>query len=110
MLDSQDIKLLQNMIVTTIGQQLDERFDEQNRKWEQRLDERFDKQDKKWEEKLERILDKRFAESENMILEELDRVEILRLMIFTLIFLLYLLYFTGFSILFPPCFTVCMDF
>ncbi|MDD7025612.1 MAG: hypothetical protein PUI46_00700 [Lachnospiraceae bacterium] len=91
MLDSQDIKLLQNMITTTIAQELDKRFNEQNRKWEQKLDKRFDEQDRKWEQKLDkrfdeqdkkwninlhRILDQRFAESENMILEELDRVEI----------------------------------
>lgn len=95
MLDSQDIKLLQNMITTTIAQELDKRFNEQNRKWEQKLDKRFDEQDKKWDLKLEQqfkkrfdeqdkkwdinlhsILDQRFAESENMILEELDRVEI----------------------------------
>ena len=91
MLDSQDIKLLQNMITTTIAQELDKRFNEQNRKWEQKLDKRFDEQDRKWEQKLDKrfdeqdkkwninlhsILDQRFAESENMILEELDRVEI----------------------------------
>lgn len=76
MLDSQDIKLLQNMITTTIAQELDKRFNEQNRKWEQKLDKRFDEQDKKWNINLHRILDQRFAESENMILEELDRVEI----------------------------------
>ncbi|MGN0306220.1 MAG: hypothetical protein ACI4D2_08710, partial [Lachnospiraceae bacterium] len=40
-------------------------------KWEAILDKRFAMQDKKWEA----ILDKRFAESENLLLEELDRVE-----------------------------------
>ena len=79
------------MITTTIAQELDKRFNEQNRKWEQKLDKRFDEQDRKWEQKLDKrfdeqdkkwdinlhsILDQRFAESENMILEELDRVEI----------------------------------
>ena len=52
MLDTKDIELLQNIIVTTMNQQ-------------------FSEQDKKWET----ILDQRFAESENLVLEELDRVE-----------------------------------
>ena len=97
MLDTKDIELLQNIIVTTMNQQfseqdkkwetildqrftlqderwetiLDQRFAQQNESWEDILDQRFALQDKRWET----ILDQRFAESENLVLEELDRVE-----------------------------------
>ena len=82
MLDTKDIELLQNIIVTTMNQQfseqdkkwetiLDQRFTQQNERWETILDQRFALQDKRWET----ILDQRFAESENLVLEELDRVE-----------------------------------
>ena len=97
MLDTKDIELLQNIIVTTMNQQfseqdkkwetildqrftlqderwetiLDQRFTQQNESWEDILDQRFALQDKRWET----ILDQRFAESENLVLEELDRVE-----------------------------------
>ena len=71
MLDAKDIELLQNIIITTMDQQFDKRFTIQDEKWEAILDKRFAMQDKKWEA----ILDKRFAESENLLLEELDRVE-----------------------------------
>ncbi|MCI7595113.1 MAG: hypothetical protein MSS92_02680 [Lachnospiraceae bacterium] len=97
MLDTKDIELLQNIIVTTMNQQfseqdkkwetiLDQRFTQQNESWETILDQRFALQDKRWEtildqrfalqdERWETILDQRFAESENLVLEELDRVE-----------------------------------
>ena len=127
MLDTKDIELLQNIIVTTMNQQfseqdkrwetiLDQRFAQQNERWEDILDQRFALQDKRWEtildqrftlqdkkwetildqrftqqneswetildqrfalqdKKWETILDQRFAESENLVLEELDRVE-----------------------------------
>ncbi|MCI6811035.1 MAG: hypothetical protein MR922_01305 [Lachnospiraceae bacterium] len=127
MLDTKDIELLQNIIVTTMNQQfseqdkkwetildqrftlqderwetiLDQRFAQQNERWETILDQRFALQDKRWEtildqrfalqnerwetildqrftqqnESWETILDQRFAESENLVLEELDRVE-----------------------------------
>lgn len=82
MLDTKDIELLQNIIVTTMNQQfseqdkkwetiLDQRFTQQNESWETILDQRFALQDKRWKD----ILDQRFAESENLVLEELDRVE-----------------------------------
>ncbi len=82
MLDTKDIELLQNIIVTTMNQQfseqdkkwetiLDQRFTQQNERWETILDQRFTLQDERWET----ILDQRFAESENLVLEELDRVE-----------------------------------
>ncbi|MDY3222713.1 MAG: hypothetical protein SOX11_06180 [Lachnospiraceae bacterium] len=67
MLDTKDIELLQNIIVTTMNQQ----FSEQDKKWETILDQRFTQQNESWET----ILDQRFAESENLVLEELDRVE-----------------------------------
>ena len=112
MLDTKDIELLQNIIVTTMNQQfseqdkkwetildqrftqqneswetiLDQRFALQNERWETILDQRFALQDKKWETILDQrfalqdkrwkdILDQLFAESENLVLEELDRVE-----------------------------------
>ena len=82
MLDTKDIELLQNIIVTTMNQQfseqdkkwetiLDQRFTQQNESWETILDQRFALQDKRWKD----ILDQLFAESENLVLEELDRVE-----------------------------------
>ncbi len=97
MLDTKDIELLQNIIVTTMNQQfseqdkkwetiLDQRFALQNERWETILDQRFTQQNESWEtildqrfalqdKRWETILDQRFAESENLVLEELDRVE-----------------------------------
>lgn len=66
MLDSQDIELLQTLIVAPLNKRIDrleERFDQ--------IDERFAQQDKRWE----KILDERIYRSECMLLEEMDRLE-----------------------------------
>ena len=83
MLDSQDIELLQNMITLTINQTITEQFkqhfEENNKEWDSKLEDRFklhfEENNRDWDSKLERILDKRFAQSENMLLDELDRLE-----------------------------------
>lgn len=81
MLDSQDIELLQTLIVAPLNKridrleerfdQIDERFAQQDKRWEKILDERFAQQDKRWE----KILDERIYRSECMLLEEMDRLE-----------------------------------
>ena len=69
MLEENDVKLLRDMIEEVLGNKLDERFAEQETRFDAKLDERFTEQETRFDAKL----DVRFAENTNMILEELER-------------------------------------